>query len=391
MIIIRKFTDKIENIIMKSTAAASGDVANSSIPLKCSIDTLISEPIGVLLVHERMLESFVAARDHFLRPGGDIYPTTGRIHLAPFCDINLWAETMQKAKWWQQPDFHGIDLGPLFGPAKQECFSMPVVGPFSPSILLSDDSTATSSISIDFRTVKVEELLELKIPCRFVAGYTGLMHGIAGWFDCDFIPNSVGDSSGTSIGTSIGIDSYFSLPSTNSNSGSGANSQQNEQTSGSDGLEDLSLRDLRLSGAPQQGQNSEDLQVRESENALKIETSSAAVLTLSTHPAQPMTHWQQVRFLLVEPLAVNRGDVIIGELCLKANRMRSYSITAEFWLEDFGDDANSSSREDGQKRKRASTHRSGSWELQDQLYNYNSMRPDVSHDWFGMYSNNKVN
>ena len=38
------------------------------------VDVLISEPMGTLLVNERMLETYLYARDHFLRPGGRMYP-----------------------------------------------------------------------------------------------------------------------------------------------------------------------------------------------------------------------------------------------------------------------------------------------------------------------------
>lgn len=47
------------------------------------VDVIISEPIGFLLVHERMLESYIVARDRFLKPGGLMMPTTGSIVLAP--------------------------------------------------------------------------------------------------------------------------------------------------------------------------------------------------------------------------------------------------------------------------------------------------------------------
>ncbi len=80
--------------------------ASDALPKHC-VDTIISEPIGVLLVHERMLESYIHARDHYLKPGGHMLPSTGTIHLAPFSDGALWLETMQKARWWQQPDFFG--------------------------------------------------------------------------------------------------------------------------------------------------------------------------------------------------------------------------------------------------------------------------------------------
>ncbi|CEI87009.1 Putative S-adenosyl-L-methionine-dependent methyltransferase [Rhizopus microsporus] len=46
------------------------------------VDTIISEPIGVLLFHERMLESYIYARDHYLKPGGALLPSKGNIFLA---------------------------------------------------------------------------------------------------------------------------------------------------------------------------------------------------------------------------------------------------------------------------------------------------------------------
>jgi histone-arginine methyltransferase CARM1 len=47
------------------------------------VDAIISEPIGVFLVHERMIESFLYARDHFLKPGGTLLPNAGTLYLAP--------------------------------------------------------------------------------------------------------------------------------------------------------------------------------------------------------------------------------------------------------------------------------------------------------------------
>jgi hypothetical protein len=53
---------------------------------------IISEPIGCLLVHERMIESYIAARDRFLKPGGLMMPTMGSIVLAPFADPTLYSD-----------------------------------------------------------------------------------------------------------------------------------------------------------------------------------------------------------------------------------------------------------------------------------------------------------
>lgn len=42
--------------------------------LEEKVDVLISEPIGTLLINERMLETYVFARDHFLKPEGKMFP-----------------------------------------------------------------------------------------------------------------------------------------------------------------------------------------------------------------------------------------------------------------------------------------------------------------------------
>ncbi|KAG2428349.1 hypothetical protein HXX76_010494 [Chlamydomonas incerta] len=44
------------------------------------VDVLVSEPMGTLLLNERMLESYLHARDRFLKPGGKMFPCLGRIH-----------------------------------------------------------------------------------------------------------------------------------------------------------------------------------------------------------------------------------------------------------------------------------------------------------------------
>ena len=78
------------------------------------VDTVISEPIGVMLLHERMVsqgvtklyglvscvieqvESFILARDLFLKPGGQMLPSAGHIFFCPFTDDALYNETDQK-------------------------------------------------------------------------------------------------------------------------------------------------------------------------------------------------------------------------------------------------------------------------------------------------------
>jgi histone-arginine methyltransferase CARM1 len=40
----------------------------------------VSEPMGTLLVNERMLETYIYARDKFLKPGGRMFPVSDCMH-----------------------------------------------------------------------------------------------------------------------------------------------------------------------------------------------------------------------------------------------------------------------------------------------------------------------
>lgn len=157
-----------------------GKVEEVELPEKA--DMLISEPMGTLLVNERMLESYVIARDRFLAPDGKMFPSTGRIHMAPFSDEYLYVEMANKALFWQQHNFFGVDLTPLHGSAFQGYFSQPVVDAFDPRLLICPPTYHT----LDFTSMKEEELYEIDIPLSFVASVGTRVHGLACWFDVLF-------------------------------------------------------------------------------------------------------------------------------------------------------------------------------------------------------------
>jgi len=158
-----------------------GKVEEVDIPEK--VDVIISEPMGFLLVHERMLESYVAARDRFLKPGGLMFPSSGTIYMAPFTDSALYAEQMAKVQFWEQTNFHGIDLSSLREQAVKDHLAQPVVGYFSPKVMIASPPVTHR---IDFQTVTLDELKTIDIEYRFEIERTALMHGLACWFDVTF-------------------------------------------------------------------------------------------------------------------------------------------------------------------------------------------------------------
>jgi histone-arginine methyltransferase CARM1 len=98
------------------------------------VDVIISEPIGFLLVHERMLESYVVARDRFLKPEGLMMPTTGSIVLCPISDEACHKEQLDRVAFWEARDFYGVDLSAVVEQAYLEYFSQPIVGESSATI-----------------------------------------------------------------------------------------------------------------------------------------------------------------------------------------------------------------------------------------------------------------
>lgn len=116
---------------------------------------------------------------------------------------------------------------------------------------------------IDFLSVTESQLRSFSIPVRWASGYTGILHGIAGWFDIELAPGFI----------------------------------------------------------------------------------------LSTAPNAERTHWQQVRFLFKDPLAVNAGDVIQGIFHMTVNDNRSYDLSVELHTS-------------------VGASRSATWNLHEQTYHY---------------------
>lgn len=85
------------------------DIGEDKIP-RGAVDVIVSEPLGTFLVNERMLETYVIARDRFLKPGGKMYPSSAHLCVLPFTDESLYNEQMGKTAFWDNRNFHGVDL-----------------------------------------------------------------------------------------------------------------------------------------------------------------------------------------------------------------------------------------------------------------------------------------
>lgn len=146
------------------------------------VDALVSEPIGTFLFNERMIESYLCARDRFLKPGGKMFPNVGNLCIAPFSDAVLHWEQCNKNGFWKNSNFYGLDLQAAAERCSKEHFRQPIVDYINPECLVSK----THITSFDFTTITVESLHEIEIPFDFEITQPCLVHGIAGWFDAVF-------------------------------------------------------------------------------------------------------------------------------------------------------------------------------------------------------------
>jgi len=154
------FADRIQVI--------QGKVEDIELPEK--VDIIVSEPIGFLLVHERMLETYVVAREKFLKPGGLMMPTTGSILLCPFTDDALYRDQASKASFWNNSNFYGIDFSSVSAQAHSEYFSQAIVGFIDPTTLISNQRVVHT---IDFSEVECPDLQDFRIEFSFLITKTG--------------------------------------------------------------------------------------------------------------------------------------------------------------------------------------------------------------------------
>ncbi|XP_028254346.1 histone-arginine methyltransferase CARM1 isoform X2 [Parambassis ranga] len=162
------------NQLSERIRVLEGEVKQVSCP--DMVDIIISEPMGYMLLNEKLMESFLYARK-WLKPKGLMFPSYGDIHVAPFSDEQLYFEHYAQACFWQQRSFYGVNLSALHSAAVDEFFRQPIVILMARSV----------KHCINFMEAKEEDLHRMEIPFVFTLLQSGLVHGLAFWFDVAYL------------------------------------------------------------------------------------------------------------------------------------------------------------------------------------------------------------
>ncbi|XP_031707989.1 histone-arginine methyltransferase CARM1-like [Anarrhichthys ocellatus] len=164
------------NCLSERIRVLEGKVEEVSCP--DMVDVIVSEPMGYMLLNLKLMESFLHAKK-WLRPNGLMFPSYGDIHLAPFSDEQLYFEHYARASFWQQRGFYGVNLSALHSATMEEFFRQPIVDSFDVQILMA----RSVKHCINFMEAKEEDLHRMEIPFGFTLLQSGLVHGLAFWFD----------------------------------------------------------------------------------------------------------------------------------------------------------------------------------------------------------------
>ena len=347
-------TRDLPGIDVASSSTSASHSTSASTNNNGRVDTLISECLGVLLLHERMCESYLFARDHLLKPGGAMFPSSGTICLSPIEDRQLWSDASSKSSWWANTNFYGIDLTPFAESAAEETFSSTLVGYFNAQTLV---ARASSDYTIDFASVEMEELRQFDMPVDWTFDQAAVVHGLGGWFDLCFLPpsSSVSSASASAAGrerdetTTAGpqvpplmsAQEHARMPSTDDIMAEATSSSTSSAYGGLDASA-ASFQPHHASVPNPSATTAADLSTAARTAALVSALSGADDTGaaagngsyMSTSPYSAPTHWQQARFLLREPLAVQRGQRVIGNVAFKVNEQRSYDLNATLGIAD---------------------------------------------------------
>ncbi|XP_052863506.1 histone-arginine methyltransferase CARMER [Anopheles cruzii] len=167
------------NNLSEKIIVIAGKIEEIELPER--VDVIISEPMGYMLYNERMLETYLHGKK-WLKADGRMYPSRGDLHVAPFTDEALYMEQYNKANFWMQTEFHGVNLVALRDAAMKEYFRQPIVDTFDIRICMSKSVRHTTN----FLTADEKDLHRILLDVEFHVLETGTCHGLAFWFDVEF-------------------------------------------------------------------------------------------------------------------------------------------------------------------------------------------------------------
>ena len=171
-----------------------GTVESVDLPEK--VDIIVSEWMGYLLLRESMLDSVLAARNKFLKPGGALYPSSARLLFAPARSAlaaSRASEFASSMAGWAKfagdvSSLYRVDVGVLSDAYREEqrtyYLRTAAWADVHPDDLLGPPCVAAT---FDLHTVTRAEIeAAIEAPVAMPVGEDGPVDAVVGFFDVAF-------------------------------------------------------------------------------------------------------------------------------------------------------------------------------------------------------------
>ncbi|GCB75434.1 hypothetical protein scyTo_0017343 [Scyliorhinus torazame] len=292
-----------------------GRVEEARLPER--VDAIVSEWMGYGLMYESMLRSVLHARDHWLKPGGLLFPCQAELFIAPVNDPAL----QERLSFWAGvKEQHGVDMACMAAFARRCLMN----DEMAVGALHGEDVLARPSMFATINLYTVTEQQLGRLGGLFTTSSFGIatMHAFAIWFSVIFPTSARSDSASDNHATTSTVDGRQASrhkddgqfeTSTNSDS-------RRASTAFASSVPSAYTVNPTASSHCTVTANGGNLQTfnrcADSHVAFDANADECEPVVLSTSPFAEETHWKQSLLYLDEPVQVFQDTVIKGKITL---------------------------------------------------------------------------
>ncbi len=157
-------------------------VENVVLPVD-QVDIIVSEWMGMYLLHESMLNSIIYARDKYLKTDGHMYPSLAYLYM---CPVEMNSYLNKQLRYWD--NYNGFNFMLIKNMYIDSFLKKPVVEHLSETDPISDEKILAS---LDMRKVTLDDIKSIQFyDLKFTLERDCQLHGFAFWFDVVFETDS---------------------------------------------------------------------------------------------------------------------------------------------------------------------------------------------------------
>lgn len=167
----------------------SGKVEHITLPEQA--DIIVSEPMGFWLLNEQMIQTYLIAKEKWLKPNGMMFPESAHLYIAPLQMDFLHQEMIAKNEsWLSKENFYNLDLSSIFENAKIAENARIIVDQIPVDCVLKKPE----SYYFDFKQMGPDDIKDILFNFKFSTTNELSYNALGMWFDVNFPALASGES-----------------------------------------------------------------------------------------------------------------------------------------------------------------------------------------------------